>query len=91
MKKRVFALLATLILTFAFTANCFAAPSPKENELPTQEEPTNDPSAVPSVDDPTIDPTKSPKTGVGVAGAFVAIITASGVALTAKKKYSDAE
>lgn len=82
MKKRLFALLATLILTFAFSANCFAAPSPEINVLPTIEDPTNDPS---------IDPEKSPQTGVSVAGAFVAIISASGIALTAKKKYSEAE
>lgn len=76
MKKRLFALAVTLILTFAFSANCFAAVSPTETEIPTEKE---NPS------------TTSPKTGVGVAGAFVAVITASGVALTAKKKFSDAE
>lgn len=80
MKKRLFALLATLILTFAFSVNCFAAASPSVTELPTTKQPTKgNKSHV------------SPKTGVGVSGAFVAIITASGVALTAKKKYSDAE
>ena len=76
MKKRLFALVATLILTFAFSANCFAAVSPSETEVPTKKENVS---------------TTSPKTGVGVAGAFVAVITASGVALTAKKKFSDAE
>ena len=82
MKKRLFALLATLILTFAFSANCFAAISPSVTELPSAEKTTKDPDENSAI---------SPKTGVGVAGAFVAIITASGVALAAKKKYSDAE
>ena len=87
MKKRVFALLATLILTFAFSVNCFAAPSPSVKPLPTNEAPTRNPGA----DGDDNGENKSPKTGVDLAGAFVAIITASGVALAAKKKYSEVE
>lgn len=85
MKKKVFALLATLILTFAFTANCFAAPSPGHNVLPTEEKPTPNGGGNGSG--------KSPQTGsdAAVAGAFVAIITASGVALVSRKKYAEAE
>lgn len=78
MKKRIFALLTTLVLTLAFATTCFAKVSPDIEPITTKE---------PQVDKPKT----SPKTGVDIAGAFVAIITASGVALTAKKKYSEAE
>lgn len=77
MKKKLFALLTTLILTFAFTATCFAKVSPEIESISTKT--------------PQVKPQTSPKTGVDVAGAFFAVITASGVALTAKKKYSEAE
>ena len=38
MKKNLLALLATLILTFAFSVNCFAAVSPSATVIPTDED-----------------------------------------------------
>ena len=77
MKKRIFALLATLILTFAFATTCFAAPSPSEEVLPTEETTEN-------ISGGNTGST-SPKTGVNLAGAFVVVITASGIALVSHK------
>lgn len=36
MKRKLFALFITLVLTFAFSVNCFALPSPTETILPTK-------------------------------------------------------
>lgn len=86
MKSRIFALLATLILTFAFSVTCMAAPSPNQTAAPTQEE-TSGGSQGGKTEVPD---DKSPKTGADVAGAFIAVISAAGIALVSKKKFSEA-
>lgn len=82
MKKKLFVLFATAILVFAFSITCFAKSSPSADTLPAEHE-TDAPGRNIS--------STSPKTGVNLAGAFVAIITATGVILVSKKKYSEAE
>ena len=95
MKKRLLALLATLILTFAFSVNCFAAVSPTGNVIPTEDQnPTGDGNG--GTGDETTTPNNntsqtSPKTGANLALGFVAVISSAGVALVSKKKYSEAE
>lgn len=81
MKKKMFTLLATLLLTFAFATTCFAAESPTGKALPAETEATEG-----NVNKSNT----SPKTGADIAGAFVAVVTAAGVALIAKKKVSEA-
>lgn len=76
--KKLFALLATTSLIFAFSVTCFAKSSPTPSVLPTEKETAGNPSKT------------SPKTGADLAGAFVAVISAAGVALVSKKKYSEA-
>lgn len=88
MKKRILALLATLILTFAFSVNCFAAVSPTGNILPTDEEKTT---ATGNGGTGENHSQTSPKTGANIAFGFVAVVSATGVALVSKKKYSEAE
>lgn len=85
MKRKMLALLATVILTFAYTVNCFAAPSPSVTVRPTSEETTNG-NGIGGNTSPT-----SPKTGANLAFGFIAVISAAGVALVSKKKYSEAE
>ena len=83
MKKRICALLLTFMMMFAFSVSCFAAVSPTQTAVPTKEQGGgnggggNDHS------------NKSPKTGMEMVGAFVAIITASGVALVARRKITE--
>lgn len=96
MKKRLLALLATLILTFAFSVNCFAAVSPTGDVIPTAEENTTPGGGGGSGEETTSNPNDnnsqtSPKTGANLALGFVAVISAAGVALVSKKKYSEAE
>lgn len=93
MKKKILALLATLILTFAFSANCFAAVSPTGDVLPTEEEnPSGDGNGGNNGTDPNDNKSQtSPKTGANLALGFVAVISAAGVALVSKRKYSEAE
>lgn len=92
MKRKMLALLATVILTFAYTVNCFAAPSPIESVLPTSEETTSyDGTGGATTPSPKNPSSTSPKTGVNLAFGFIAVISAAGVALVSKKKYSEAE
>ena len=72
MMKKMTALLAALLLTFAFATTCFAAPSPTETDVPSTVKPGG--------------PGTSPQTGLPIAGAFVAVITSAGLALVAKKE-----
>lgn len=81
MKKKMFTLLATLLLTFAFATTCFAAESPTGSSLPDETEKT---------DDDINKSNTSPQTGADIAGAFVAVVTAAGVTLVSKKKFSEA-
>lgn len=95
MKKNILVFIVTLILTFAFSTSCFAKVSPGGRPLPTEKDTTeygsNEPNTPNNSD-------KSPKTGVNametgiqMAVPFVALITAAGVMLVAKKGYSKAE
>lgn len=79
--KKLFALLATTLLIFAFSVTCFAKISPTPGVLPTEEEETTKPGNQSQT---------SPKTGADLAGAFVAVISAAGVTLVSKKKFSEA-
>ena len=85
MKKNLLALLATLILTFAFSVNCFAAVSPSATVIPTDEEVTTSNGGGGNTSQ------TSPKTGANIALGFVAVVSAAGVALVSKKKFSEAE
>lgn len=85
MNKRLFVLFATLVLIFAFSVTCFAKSSPEASVLPTETE-KDDTGAGGNNTSST-----SPKTGVDVATAFVAVVTAAGVGLVSKKKFSEAE
>lgn len=75
MMKKISALLAALVLTLAFATTCFAAPSPTVTDIPTQD----------TTKGGNVSPT-SPKTGLPIAGAFVAVISSAGLALVAKKE-----
>lgn len=94
MKKRLLVLMATLILTFAFSTTCFAKVSPTGDVLPTEADTTAEGTNEPNTPN---DSDKSPKTGIdtttGIQAAipFVALITAAGVMLVAKKEFSEAE
>ena len=85
MKKNLLALLATLILTFAFSVNCFAAVSPSATVILTDEEVTTGNGGGGNTSQ------TSPKTGANIALGFVAVVSAAGVALVSKKKFSEAE
>ncbi len=93
MKKNLLALLATLILTFAFSVSCFAAVSPSANVIPTGEEVTTGDGDGGSTTEGGGGNTSqtSPKTGANIALGFVAVVSAAGVALVSKKKFSEAE
>lgn len=93
MKKNLLALLATLILTFAFSVSCFAAVSPSANVIPTGEEVTTGNGGGGSTTEGGGGNTSqtSPKTGANIALGFVAVVSAAGVALVSKKKFSEAE
>ena len=86
MKKKLFVLFATVILVFAFSITCFAKSSPSADVLPTEHESEDNGNGGGRNDSST-----SPKTGVNLAGAFVAVVTAAGVILVSKRKYSEAE
>lgn len=90
MKKRLLALLATLILTFAFSVNCFAAVSPTGDVIPTGEENTTGSGNGGGNGGGNTSQT-SPKTGANLALGFIAVVSSAGVALVSKKKYSEAE
>ena len=84
MNKKIIALMITLIFTFSLSISCFAAQSPTEIVIPT-EEPE---SPTPGGETPS---PISPKTGFGLAGGIAAIVTAGGIAIISKKKYDDAK
>ena len=85
MKKRICALLLTFMMMFAFSVSCFAAVSPTQTAVPTKEQGGGNGSGGNGNDHSN----KSPKTGMEMVGAFVAIITASGVALVARRKITE--
>lgn len=85
MKRIICALMLTFVMMFAFSVACFAAVSPTQTVLPTDE--TDDGSGGGgNYGDKS---STSPKTGMELAGACVAVITAAGVAIVAKKKLSE--
>lgn len=83
----------TLLILFAFSTTCFAKGSPKPTVLPAEESTDNgdgdggkgdkDGHGKPNTSD------KSPKTGNDLGYALVAIISATGIALVSRKKYSE--
>ena len=86
MKKKICALMLTFLMMFAFSVNCLAWVSPTQTAVPTKETGNGGGNG----GDRGADHSKtSPKTGMALAGAFVAIITASGVALVARKKFAE--
>lgn len=85
MKKRILVLIATFILTFAFSTSCFAKVSPSGDVKPTEEQTTDNGENVPNSPNSS---DKSPKTGANTAIPFVALITAAGVVLVSKKELS---
>ncbi|MCI8955931.1 MAG: hypothetical protein HFG29_02940 [Eubacterium sp.] len=87
MKKNILVLIATLILTFSFATTCFAKVSPTGDVKPTDEQTTADGNSVPNNPNGS---DKSPKTGVETAIPMIALITAAGVMLVAKKEYAKA-
>ena len=87
MKKIILVLIATLILTFSFATTCFAKVSPAGTVKPTEEETTDGGSSVPNNPNGS---DKSPKTGVETAIPMIALITAAGVMLVAKKESAKA-
>ena len=95
MKKKLCALTLTLLLLFAFSANCFAAVSPTGRVLPDKEHQTNGNGGGGYDDDNKKDNSStSPKTGMSeiiLVGATAFIITASCVAYVASKKRQEDE
>ena len=88
MKKKICALFLTLMLLFAFSVNCLAYVSPTQTAVPTKE--TSQSGSGGKNGGKKYDHSnKSPKTGMELAGAFVAVITASGIALIARKKFAE--
>lgn len=83
MKNKLMTLFAVLVLTLAFSVTCFAKESPTARVIPDEEESTNDNGGNRSP--------QSPQTGFDLTLGFVAVITAGGVALISKKKFSEAE
>lgn len=86
-EKSILVLIATLILTFSFATTCFAKVSPAGTVKPTEEETTDGGSSVPNNPNGS---DKSPKTGVETAIPMIALITAAGVMLVAKKESAKA-
>ena len=93
MKKRLLVLIATFILTFAFSTSCFAKVSPTGDVKPTEEHTTDHGGNEPNTPNSS---GKSPKTGLSttefgiqMAIPFVALITAAGVMLVSKKELSE--
>ena len=89
MKKKICALMLTLLLMFAFSVNCLAWVSPTQTAVPTKESGGGNGSGGNNGDQKGDHSNKSPKTGMALAGAFVVVITASGVALIARKKFAE--
>lgn len=78
----------TFLLMFAFSVNCLAWVSPTQTAVPTKEHKKGNGGGGNKGDNGDHSNT-SPKTGMAMAGAFVAIITASGVALIARRKFTE--
>ncbi len=77
----------TFLMMFAFSVNCLAWVSPTQTAVPTKETGGNGGGGG---NNNNGDHSKtSPKTGMELAGAFVAIIAASGVALVARRKFTE--
>ena len=76
----------TFLMMFAFSVNCLAWVSPTQTAVPTKETKGGNGGGGNNGDDHS---NQSPKTGMELAGAFVAIITASGVALIARRKFTE--
>lgn len=85
MKKHICALLLTFMMMFAFSVSCFAAVSPTQTAVPTKEQGGGNGGGGNYGDHSKT----SPKTGMELAGAFVVIIAASGVALVARRKFTE--
>ncbi len=89
MKKKICALMLTFLMMFAFSVNCLAWVSPTQTAVPTKETGNGGGNGGNNGDRGADHSKTSPKTGMELAGAFVAIITASGVALIARKKFAE--
>ncbi len=89
MKKKICALLLTFLMMFAFSVNCLAWVSPTQTAVPTRETKGGNGGGGNGADQKADRSNKSPKTGMVMGGAFVAIITASGVALIARRKFTE--
>ena len=97
MKKKICALMLTFLLMFAFSVNCLAWVSPTQTAVPTKETKKGNGGGGNNggngngggADNKGDHSNKSPKTGMAMAGAFVAVITASGVALIARRKFTE--
>ncbi len=81
----------TFLIMFAFSVNCFAWVSPTQTAIPTKESKGGNGSGGNGNggDSKGDHSNKSPKTGLVMGGALVAIITASGVALVARRKFTE--
>ena len=79
----------TFLMMFAFSVNCLAWVSPTQTAVPTKENGNGGGSGGNNGDARGDHSKTSPKTGMALAGAFVAVITASGVALIARKKFAE--
>lgn len=96
MKKKICALLLTFLMMFAFSVNCLAWVSPTQTAVPTKETKGGSGSGGNGGNgggsnggSHTDHSSKSPKTGMEMAGVLVAVITASGVALIARRKFTE--
>lgn len=86
MRKKMMALLLSFVLVLAFSLTCFAASSPRGRTRPARNGDGDGSGG--REDDGSNNSHTSPKTGTDIAGAFIAVITASGIALVSKKEYS---
>lgn len=91
--KKFIALCATLMLIFAFSVTCFAAPSPTKQVIDADETtaPNGNGTGGNGTGGSGNTSNVSPKTGAQGTLFFVAVISAAGVALISKKKYSEAK
>ena len=83
----------TFLMMFAFSVNCLAWVSPTQTAIPTKETKGGNGSGGNNggngADRNGDHSNKSPKTGMVMGGALVAIVTASGVALIARRKFTE--
>ncbi len=100
MKKKIFAMLLTALMIFAFSTMCYAASSPEATVLPENGQETKGSGSGDKNDvggDNNQGGNKgnantsavSPKTGYELGGSLVVMITALGVAVVSMKKYSE--